>query len=196
MDKSAVKKWVEDNIEELKRLFGIPHWRIVVDYAYLDNGVSGEASSNIKYEHAFITLNSELIKDEEELERFFKHELLHIVHAPFKMLLDAIESHVDRDTFPIFLSVWRFSQEMQVKYLERMHHGHKEHYEAKIQELEKKMSKAHPGFDKVASGIAAKQGISKKEASAELAASTRKASPAARKANPNLKNVPGGNKKK
>ena len=53
------------------------------------------------------------------------------------------------------------------------------------------MKKAHPGFAKVASGIAKKQGISKKQASAILAASTRRASAAAKKANPNLKKVKG-----
>lgn len=54
------------------------------------------------------------------------------------------------------------------------------------------MSKAHPGFAKAASSIAAKQGISKDAASAILASSTRKASPAAKRANPHLKNVPKG----
>jgi hypothetical protein len=44
-------------------------------------------------------------------------------------------------------------------------------------------------FKKVAASIAKKQGVSKKEASAELAASTRRASPAAKKKNPNLKKV-------
>lgn len=47
----------------------------------------------------------------------------------------------------------------------------------------------HPGFKNVAESMAKKQGISKKEASAELAASTRGASKAAKKANPNLKKV-------
>lgn len=47
----------------------------------------------------------------------------------------------------------------------------------------------HPGFKKVASGIAKKQGISKKRAGAILAAATRKASPAAKRKNPNLKKV-------
>ena len=51
------------------------------------------------------------------------------------------------------------------------------------------MSKAHPGFNKAASSIAAKQGISKGAASAILASSTRKASPAAKKANPRLNKV-------
>lgn len=49
--------------------------------------------------------------------------------------------------------------------------------------------KAHPGFKSVANSIAKKQGISKERASAILAASTRKASPAAKKSNPRLKKV-------
>lgn len=53
------------------------------------------------------------------------------------------------------------------------------------------MSKAHPGFQNVAAGMAKRQGISRKAASAELAASTRRASPAARKANPRLNRVRG-----
>jgi hypothetical protein len=44
-------------------------------------------------------------------------------------------------------------------------------------------------FKSVAAGMAKKQGVSKKEASAELAASTRGASKAAKKRNPNLKKV-------
>jgi hypothetical protein len=44
-------------------------------------------------------------------------------------------------------------------------------------------------FKKVAAGMAKKQGISKKEAGAELAASTREASPAAKRKNPKLKKV-------
>lgn len=53
------------------------------------------------------------------------------------------------------------------------------------------MSKAHPGFKKVAAQIAAKQGISQGAASAILAAGARKASPAAKKANPKLRKVAG-----
>ena len=53
----------------------------------------------------------------------------------------------------------------------------------------KKGGSAHPGFKAVASKIAAKQGVSKQAASAILAASSRNASSAAKKANPRLKRV-------
>ena len=49
----------------------------------------------------------------------------------------------------------------------------------------------HPGFAKVASGIAKKEGVSKARASAMLAAGTRRASAKAKHANPRLKRVRG-----
>jgi hypothetical protein len=49
--------------------------------------------------------------------------------------------------------------------------------------------KKHPGFEKVQEEIARKSGVSKESAGAILAASSRKASPAAKKKNPNLKKV-------
>ena len=51
------------------------------------------------------------------------------------------------------------------------------------------MSKKHPGFNAVSAKIAKQQGVSQKQADAILAASTRKASAAARKNNPNLNRV-------
>ena len=51
------------------------------------------------------------------------------------------------------------------------------------------MRKAHPGFKAVQARIAAKEGVSQERAGAILAASTRRASPAARRANPRLNRV-------
>lgn len=54
-----------------------------------------------------------------------------------------------------------------------------------------KKSTKHPGFKKVASKIAKKEGISKEKASAILAASSRRASSGAKKKNPRLNKVKG-----
>ena len=51
------------------------------------------------------------------------------------------------------------------------------------------MASAHPGFKSVAASIARRQGISGKRAAAILAASSRRASPAAKRKNPRLKKV-------
>jgi hypothetical protein len=53
------------------------------------------------------------------------------------------------------------------------------------------MAKQHPGFKAVQARIAKKEGVSKKAAGAILGAATRRASPAARRANPRLNRVRG-----
>jgi hypothetical protein len=54
-----------------------------------------------------------------------------------------------------------------------------------------KKSKAHPGFKAVQTSIAKKGGYSMEAAGAILASASRKASPAAKRKNPNLKKVKG-----
>lgn len=51
------------------------------------------------------------------------------------------------------------------------------------------MATKHPGFKSVQKSIARKEGVSMKAAGAILASSTRKSSPAAKRANPRLKRV-------
>jgi hypothetical protein len=58
------------------------------------------------------------------------------------------------------------------------------------------MAKKHPGFKAVASRVAESQNVSPERAAAIVAAGARKASPAAVKANPRLKNVSGVGKTK
>jgi hypothetical protein len=53
------------------------------------------------------------------------------------------------------------------------------------------MAKNHPGFKAVAANIASKEGVSKAQAGAMLAASTRKAGAKARAKNPRLNKVRG-----
>lgn len=52
-------------------------------------------------------------------------------------------------------------------------------------------TKAHPGFKKVQSSIAKREGISEKRAGAILASASRGASTSAKRANPALKRVKG-----
>ena len=59
----------------------------------------------------------------------------------------------------------------------------------------KNSKKAHPGFKNVAKSVAKKQGVSEDRAKAIVAAGARKASGAAKKANPRLNRVSGAAKK-
>ena len=66
-----------------------------------------------------------------------------------------------------------------------------DHSDGNVMEDKMTTGKKHPGFKAVASKIATKEGVSSKAAAAILAARTRSASPAARKANPHLNRVKG-----
>lgn len=61
--------------------------------------------------------------------------------------------------------------------------------------MPKKKDDKHPGFKKAQEQIMKKDGVSKKAAGAILASASRKASPAAKKANPKLDKVEGKEKK-
>jgi uncharacterized protein YoaH (UPF0181 family) len=65
----------------------------------------------------------------------------------------------------------------------------------KMRKRHTKSKKAHPGFEAVAKSIAEEEGVSQERARAILAARTRKASPAAKRANPRLRRVKGRAKK-
>ena len=54
-----------------------------------------------------------------------------------------------------------------------------------------KHTKAHPGFKAASHSIAEREGVSEERADAILAASSRRASPAAKRANPRLLRVKG-----
>lgn len=57
--------------------------------------------------------------------------------------------------------------------------------------MARKNKNAHPGFKAVTAKVARQQGVSPKDAAKIVAASSRKASPAAMRANPRLKRVRG-----
>ena len=130
MDKSRVKALVEDNIERYMRLFGIPHWRVTVEYGPIDSsGACGAPAAEMnvqpQYERALMSIDPEKIQDEEMLEAVLKHELLHILHSPFALVWDAIaEAIPDENLYKAIRSIYWNANEMTVRNLERMHAGH------------------------------------------------------------------------
>jgi hypothetical protein len=134
LEKSEVKKWVDENIESLQREYGVPHWRLVVVFSQDDTtDFAGECNAHPRYESAKITLNVALIDDLEDLERYIRHEICHIHHSPFEIVRWALNDALDQlpgmdSTKAALDSVFHTAMELTVKNLERMHNGHKEKY--------------------------------------------------------------------
>jgi hypothetical protein len=129
MDKSEVKKWVDENIEPMMRLMGIPHWRIDVSYTSIpdtaaDIIVGMDIKTRPQYEKAYIRINYSEYESVEDLERDLKHEMMHIMHSPYELAWDLVETILTVEQAQAVGKIWRSCEEMTVRNLERMHHGH------------------------------------------------------------------------
>jgi hypothetical protein len=127
MDRSAVKKIVDREIEPLMARLGIPHWRITVGYKPApvdDDGVTieGECKRGIDYNNAYIELNPEGLDGEEDVIRILRHELFHVVLSPFDLYSTAVaEVDLPRSLHLVLDRVWRHAVEKAAINLERMY---------------------------------------------------------------------------
>lgn len=125
MDESAVRAIVERDLAKLARACGVPHWRIRVRYEADDgdDGATGQCTRLLDYERAFIRLDPAKLGDEEEVVEVLRHELFHIVIAPFDLLSTFSESGLSGADLEKAERVFRHAMECSVRNLERMWFG-------------------------------------------------------------------------
>lgn len=128
MDRSAVKAIVDREIEGLKSLLGIEGWKIRVGYHAEDSDGDGhlrrgECTRMVDYGAAYITINPEAFEAESEVVETLRHELFHVVLAPFDLYWSAVErmDSDDRgDVRAVLSRVWDHSCERAVANLDKM----------------------------------------------------------------------------
>ena len=129
MDRSAVKAVVERELEPLMMRLGIPHWNVLVVYKPEANDgdfeVRGRCDRRTEYNIASITLNPESLDGAEEVLATLRHELLHVVLAPFDLYREAVEPLLSGDTAKgeVFSVLFRHCVEQAVVNLNRMYLG-------------------------------------------------------------------------
>jgi hypothetical protein len=125
MDRSQVKKVVDDNINELMDKFGIPHWNLVIDYDLRDDHATGECTWRVDYNSATISLDVDAFKDEAHVLKVLRHELFHILLAPYSVVQNALGPLLEQDPIrkAMIESVWVHSMEQAIINLERMYQG-------------------------------------------------------------------------
>ena len=136
MDKSAVKQWVDENIERLQAEMGLPHWRLQILYESIEareGGFQPVATVRFKpeYERACITVNFDEVESESTLEEHLKHELAHVVHAPFEIPYEIVKAIVTDEQLSAINKAWITAEEMTVRNIERLLHA-----QAKLQKTE------------------------------------------------------------
>jgi len=96
VDRSAVERVVSAHLPRLSAQLGLNHWEISVGYAAeppADDGSlkRGECTRLVDYHSAHISLNSDAFADEAAVLLTLRHELFHIVLAPFDLYTSAVE---------------------------------------------------------------------------------------------------------
>lgn len=96
MDRSAVAQVVAEHIARLSAQCGLHQWEISIGYhaepADDDGSLKrGECTRLIDYNSAHISLNPDAFADEAAVLVTLRHELFHIVLAPFDLYTSAVE---------------------------------------------------------------------------------------------------------
>lgn len=129
MDRSAVRRIVEANLARLMGELGVRHWTVDVDYDFRghDDGTPGRTVGRcvnlLDYDRATIHLDPDGLDDEAEVLDVLRHELFHVVLAPYDLFGNVVEEltkgnpKLDKAA----ARVWRHAQERAVAALERMY---------------------------------------------------------------------------
>jgi len=130
MDASQVRAIVGKYAPALMEKLGIPHWSIVFYYDLREQKGSfakrGECIRQVRYDKAAISFDPEEFGTEDEVLKNLRHELIHVVLAPFDLFWHAAEAHWTDDPVrtEIMNTVWDHAVEQAVINIERVCEGH------------------------------------------------------------------------
>lgn len=112
---------VDEHCDWFRYALGLNHWTIHVVYKRLDEGNLGRCYANAKYSEATIELDEEQIPDGEKLLFVLRHELLHVLHADYDLVVEAALKELDsRVAHSLMIHMQHVAQEKVVTMLEGM----------------------------------------------------------------------------
>jgi hypothetical protein len=132
MDASEVREIVAKYAPALMEKLGIPHWSIVFYYDLRESTGDGEFAKRgecirqVRYDRATIRFDPAEFSDEQEVLKILRHELIHVVLAPFDLFWHAAEAHWQDDPVKteIMNAVWDHVVEQAVINVRRVCEGH------------------------------------------------------------------------
>jgi len=129
VDRSTVERVLIEHLPVLSHRLGLGEWQISVGYdSALGNGgegvTRGECSRLIDYQSAHITLNPDAFANDGGVLATLRHELFHIVLAPFDLYTSAVERiDLSDDATELLDRIRDHAIEQTVIALERMYQG-------------------------------------------------------------------------
>ena len=128
MDKSQCKAIVDANLKQMVWQLQIQNWRLEIDYRSLGcEGAKGQCTINTPYDRAYIELDPEAFETESEVLDTLRHELLHVVMAPFDLyhttVFETLEGESSRKVANHMFT--HVAEQLVVKLERLLDHGHK-----------------------------------------------------------------------
>jgi hypothetical protein len=88
MDRSEVKRIVEEALEPMATALWVRDWLILPEYGAIEDGKCGFCKADPAYMKATIRLDPAQLDDEDDVLRTLRHEILHIVHGEFAVYMN------------------------------------------------------------------------------------------------------------
>lgn len=99
METSEVRAIVETHASAMLHLVGAPHWKVEIEYGRCDNPEWGaQCYRKVEYWHAIITLDPERHDTEQDVLDSLRHEMTHLLLAPFDLYRDLMTQHISVDS--------------------------------------------------------------------------------------------------
>ncbi len=126
MDQSKAKEIVEANLPSLTKAFGVDRWQISIKFGPCTNPkLVGSCENSLPYNSATIEIDPHKTEDEADLLDTLRHELCHIVLAPFDLYRARYLHTVEERSVQANQegSIWEWAIEQAVIGLQRMWAG-------------------------------------------------------------------------
>lgn len=120
MSPMQVRKIIQKEKDNLIKLLALEHWDIKFEYDLDDLDIYGECHKQYDYKRATIRFNPKMFEERAAVVKTLRHELFHIVLAPFDLYMESIDELLidGTDKAHILGKIWTHAHEQGVLALE------------------------------------------------------------------------------
>lgn len=120
MDQSKVREVVNKHLKPIRDALQLSDWWIDVEYSSLADGTPAEVWMKPRYRRALIKFDPAQQESREHILRNLRHELLHLVLAPYDLYSNAVSEMLDEQYQKVDSQLFSDACEVTVGNLERI----------------------------------------------------------------------------
>ena len=120
MDQSEVRAIVNEHLKPIRDALQLNDWNIDTECSPLELGTPARVHMTARYRHATIQFDPAQIGDREHVLRCLRHELLHLVLAPFDLYTYAVSEMLSEQFSRVDKQLFTDAVELVVGNLERV----------------------------------------------------------------------------